>query len=262
MGVLNVTPDSFSDGGRTLDPRRALDRALQMEEEGADLIDVGAESTRPGARPVSAGLELKRILPVLGRLVGRLKIPISVDTSKAVVADAALNAGAALVNDVTALKDPRMGQVIARAGVPVILMHMRGTPRTMQKSPRYRRLIPEILSELKAAVAKAKAAGIRSDRILVDPGLGFGKRTEDNWCLLRNLAAFKALGFPVVIGPSRKSFIGRILDLPVQERLWGTAAAVALGVAHGADIVRVHDVGPMRQVARVAHAVMRADGLS
>ena len=168
-----------------------------------------------------------------------------------------------MVNDVTALRDARMQKVVVRAGVPVILMHMRGTPRTMQANPRYRRLIPEILSELKAAIAKAKAAGIPSDRILIDPGLGFGKRPEDNWALLKGLRAFKVLGYPVVIGPSRKSFIGKLLeDAPVEERLFGTAAAVALGVANGADIVRVHDVAAMRQVARVAEAVGRADGLS
>ena len=263
MGILNVTPDSFSDGGRYLNPRQALARALEMEREGADLIDIGGESTRPGAGPVSAKEEMRRVLPVLERLAGRLRIPISVDTCKAAVAEAALECGAGMVNDVTALRDARMQKVVVRAGVPVILMHMRGTPRTMQANPRYRRLIPEILSELKAAIAKAKAAGIPSDRILIDPGLGFGKRPEDNWALLKGLRAFKVLGYPVVIGPSRKSFIGKLLeDAPVEERLFGTAAAVALGVANGADIVRVHDVAAMRQVARVAEAVGRADGLS
>jgi dihydropteroate synthase len=262
MGILNVTPDSFSDGGRYFTPRKALARALQMQDEGADLIDVGGESTRPGARRVSASEEMRRVLPVLERVAGRLKIPVSVDTSKAKVAQAALRCGAAMINDVTALKDPRMAQVLAGAKVPVILMHMRGTPRTMQKNPRYRRLIPEIVSELEDAISKALSAGIPRDRILIDPGLGFGKRPQDNWVLLNQLSVFKALGFPVVIGPSRKSFIGRLLDLPVEERLFGTAAAVALGVANGADIVRVHDVAAMRQVARVAHAVVRANGFS
>ncbi len=256
MGILNVTPDSFSDGGLYSDPRRALARALQMQKEGADLIDVGGESTRPGARPVSAREELRRVLPVLERLAGKLRIPFSIDTRKAAVAEAALQAGAGLVNDITALKDPRMPEVVAQAGVPVILMHLRGTPRTMQRCPRYRRVVSEVISELKGSIRKALAAGIPRDKILIDPGLGFGKRPEDNWLLLKNLPALKALGFPVVVGPSRKSFIGLALNgAPPEDRLIGTAAAVALSVAGGADIVRVHDVAAMRQAALVAQAV-------
>ncbi len=259
MGILNVTPDSFSDGGWTLDSRKAASRALQMEEEGADLIDVGGESTRPGARPVSEREELKRILPVLERLSGKLRIPLSVDTYKASVAQRALESGASLVNDVTALSDPRMAQVISRFQAPVILMHMRGVPRTMQRNPTYRRLVPEVVRFLTQAAQKAISKGISREKILIDPGLGFGKRPRDNWVLLKNLSVFKALGFPVVIGPSRKSFIGEALgDVPVRDRLLGTAAAVALGVLGGADIVRVHDVAAMKQVVRVIERALES----
>ncbi len=259
MGILNVTPDSFSDGGHFFNnPRRAVTRALQMQEEGADLIDVGGESTRPGARAVSVEEELRRILPVLEKLTGRLKIPLSVDTYKAVVAEQALRAGASLVNDVTALRDSRMPEVVARAKVPVILMHMRGEPQTMQRNPRYRQLVPEIISDLKQSIRKAKAAGISEDKILTDPGLGFGKRPQDNLVLLKQLGVFKSLGFPVVVGPSRKSFIGIVTGAPPADRLGGTAAAVALSVFSGADIVRVHDVAPMRQVVALADAVVRS----
>ncbi len=256
MGILNVTPDSFSDGGRYQNPRKAVDRALQMQEEGADLIDLGGESTRPGAKPVSVEEELRRIGPVLKRLVKRLSIPVSIDTSKAAVAQTALDEGASLINDVTGLKDPHMPETIARAGCPVILMHMRGTPRTMQKRPTYRRLIPEIRSQLDRSVAKAIRAGICREKILIDPGIGFGKRLIDNLALLKNLELLKAMGFPVVVGPSRKSFIGEVLNVPVEGRLFGTAAAVALSVVHGADVVRVHDVAAMRQVVDLTQAVL------
>jgi len=264
MGILNVTPDSFSDGGRFLKPSQAISRALRMEKEGADLIDIGGESTRPGARPVPAKEELRRVLPVIEKLAPRLHIPISIDTSKAVVAQAALSAGACLVNDVSALRDPRMGEVVARFRAPLILMHMRGTPRTMQKNPFYRRLVPEIIAQLRGSIARARAFGIPAKKILLDPGLGFGKRSWDNLRLVKGLPAFKALGFPIVVGPSRKSFIGRVLSdregetIPVGERLWGTAAAVVACVVYGADVVRVHDVKPMRQVVKLADALLRA----
>lgn len=255
MGILNVTPDSFSDGGRFLNPKRAASQALRMQEEGADLVDVGGESTRPGARPVSAEQELKRILPVVERLAGRLKVPISVDTRKAAVAREAIRAGASMVNDVTALRDPEMAEVVASGIVPVVLMHMRGTPQTMQQQVFYRRLIPEIVAELKRSAARALRAGIRRDQILLDPGIGFSKRPEQNLVLLNRLEAFKRIGFPVVVGPSRKSFIGHTLGAAVEERLFGTAAAVALAVSRGADVVRVHDVAAMRQVADLAAAI-------
>ncbi|MBI4562375.1 MAG: dihydropteroate synthase [Candidatus Rokubacteria bacterium] len=256
MGILNVTPDSFSDGGLFLNPRRALARALQMQEQGADLIDVGGESTRPGARPVPAQEETRRILPVIERLADRLRIPISVDTAKAAVARQAIQAGACLVNDVTGLRDLRMPEVVAQAEVPVILMHTRGTARTMRRLARYRRLIPEILVELKVSVRRALAAGIRRDRILIDPGIGFAKGPQDNLRILQNLRAFKQLGFPVVVGPSRKSFIGHVLGVPVEGRLFGTAAAVTWVVAQGVEIVRVHDVAAMRQVADLTRAIL------
>ena len=296
MGILNVTPDSFSDGGRFFHPGRAVAQALQMQEEGADLIDIGGESTRPGARPVSAREEMKRILPVIERLSARLRIPISVDTSKALVARRAILAGACLINDVTALRDPKMPEVVAQAGVPVILMHTRGTPRSMRRLARYRRLLPEILAELKQSIQKALNAGIRKDRILIDPGIGFAKGPEDSLQILRHLRAFKRLGFPMVVGPSRKSFIGYILerpfsargglafggdsvrgstgsprtgnpghpehveaDRPAQDRLFGTAAAVACAAAQGAEILRVHDVAAMRQVADLAQAIAQAE---
>ena len=255
MGILNVTPDSFSDGGRFLSARRALSHALGMQREGADLIDVGGESTRPGARPVPTREELRRILPVIEKLSGRLKIPISVDTSKASVAEAALEAGASLVNDVTALGDPAMAGVVARRGVPVILMHTRGTPRTMRSKTRYRQLLPEVIAELRRSVKKALAAGISRKRILVDPGIGFAKNAQQSLELIRRLKEFKKLGFPVVVGPSRKSFIGLALDDPSEDRLLGTAAAVALCAAGGADMIRVHDVAAMRQAAWVGAAV-------
>lgn len=255
MGIVNVTPDSFSDGGVCLKPAQAVRAALRMEQEGADLIDVGGESTRPGAKTVSARQELRRVLPVVERLSGKLRIPISVDTSKAVVAEAALKAGASLVNDVTALSDPRMAGVISRAQVPVILMHMKGNPRMMQKNPSYRDLIGEITAALQKAIGKAKAAGILPQKILIDPGLGFGKRIEDNWLLLKGIPHFKSLGFPVVVGPSRKSFIGKILNAPVEDRLLGTAACVAVSSLYGAHMVRVHDVKAMRDVLKVVHAI-------
>ena len=255
MGILNVTPDSFSDGGRFLTVRSAVAHALRMQAEGADLIDVGGESTRPGARPVSAAEEMRRVIPVIERLAGRLRIPVSVDTSKAAVAEAALRAGASLVNDVTALRDPAMGRVVARSRVPVILMHSRGTPRTMRSRARYRRLLPEILSELNRSVKKALACGISRNKILMDPGIGFAKSAQQSLELIRRLGEFKKLGFPIVAGPSRKSFIARSLGDSTQDRLFGTAAAVALCAAGGADIIRVHDVAAMRQAALVGRAV-------
>ncbi len=257
MGILNVTPDSFSDGGRFLDPEAAAARAFEMEAEGADLIDVGGESTRPGAEPVEARQELLRVLPVLKHLTGRLKIPISIDTAKAAVAREALENGAGLVNDVTALGDPRMPEVVAWAKVPVILMHMQGTPRTMQEHPAYGDLIQEICGFLRQAADRAQSSGISRERILIDPGIGFGKSPQHNLEILRRLAEFKALGYPVVVGPSRKSFIGQVLGLPVAERLFGTAACVAMAVAGGADVIRVHDVAPMRQVMTMTQALLK-----
>ena len=258
MGILNVTPDSFSDGGRYMTVKRAVAHALKMQEEGADILDVGGESTRPGARLISAQEELRRILPVVERLQRKLRIPLSIDTSKAVVAEAALRAGATIVNDVTALKNPRMAEVAAAAGVPVILMHMRGTPQTMHRYTHYRRLIPEIAAELLQSVRKAIAAGVSKGKILIDPGIGFAKGPKENLLALKNLRVLKALGFPIVIGPSRKSFIGKVLADLSEDRIFGTAAAVALGIFSGADVVRVHDVAAMRHVVMVSDAIVHA----
>ena len=256
MGVLNVTPDSFSDGGRFLDPASAVRRGLEMAEEGADLIDVGGESTRPGAARVSLDEELRRVLPVIEQLAAAVRIPISIDTSKAEVAARAFEAGAAIVNDITALRgDPQMSSVVARAHASVILMHMAGTPQTMQRSPRYRDVVAEVVAFLRQAATQARQAGIARSRILIDPGLGFGKTVSHNLELLCGLQRFTALGFPVVVGPSRKSFIGQTLNAEVDDRLPGTLACVAQAYHCGVRMVRVHDVKPAVQLIRMLDAI-------
>ncbi|MGC9530050.1 MAG: dihydropteroate synthase [Candidatus Bipolaricaulaceae bacterium] len=253
MGIVNVTPDSFSPGGRYLDPEAAAAHALRLEAEGADLIDVGGESTRPGAAPVSAREELRRVLPVLAALQGKLSVPISIDTTKAEVAEESIKAGAQVVNDISALRfDPEMGPLVARTGVGVILMHMQGTPQTMQDNPTYADVVDEVRSFLAARARAAVAAGVAGEQVAVDPGIGFGKTVEHNLDLLRRLPALVELGLPVVVGPSRKSFIGAVLGLPVDQRLEGTLAACAVAVARGADVVRVHDVAPVRRVVDMA----------
>ena len=258
MGVLNVTPDSFSDGGRYLRPDRAVAHAERMADAGADLIDIGGESTRPGALPVPLGEELRRVIPVIKRVAARCRLPISIDTSKAEVARRAIEAGAAMVNDVTALLgDPEMAGVVADAGVPVVLMHMRGTPETMQRRPRYRTLMEELLRFFRGRIDAALAAGIDRNRILIDPGLGFGKTVAHNLEILQQLERLARLRRPILIGPSRKSFLGRLTDQSVDQRLEGTAAAVTAAVLHGARVVRVHDVAEMVRVVRVADAIRR-----
>ena len=258
MGILNVTPDSFSDGGAFLAPEAAVTQALAMEAAGAGLIDIGGESTRPGASPVSVEEELHRILPVLQPLATQLRIPISVDTSKAEVADAALRAGACLINDVTALRgDPAMAGVVARHRAGIILMHMRGSPRTMQRSPRYHEVVGEVRRFLAQAAARARAAGIRRNRILIDPGIGFGKTLRHTLELLRGLPRLLSLGYPVVLGASRKSFIGALTEAPVDERLPGSLACVAFAQRLGVHVVRVHDVRDTVQCLRVLQAVER-----
>lgn len=253
MGIVNVTPDSFSPGGRYLDPEAAAAHALRLEAEGADLIDVGGESTRPGAAPVSAREELRRVLPVLAALQGKLSVPISIDTTKAEVAEESIKAGAQVVNDISALRfDPEMGPLVARTGVGVILMHMQGTPQTMQDNPTYADVVDEVRSFLAARAQAAVTAGVAGEQVAVDPGIGFGKTVEHNLDLLRRLPALVELGLPVVVGPSRKSFIGAVLGLPVDQRLEGTLAACAVAVARGADVVRVHDVAPVRRVVDMA----------
>ena len=255
MGILNVTPDSFSDSGRFLDPDRAVRKGIQMSREGADLIDIGGESTRPGSSPVSAGEELRRILPVIERLASRGTL-LSVDTSKASVAREAFRAGARILNDVCALRgDAKIARTAAEAGVPVLLMHMRGTPRTMQKRPRYGDLVADLCVFFRKAVQRALRAGISHDRIILDPGIGFGKTPEHNLDLLRRLEECRSLGFPLAIGTSRKRFIGHVLDRPVNQRMWGTAATVAAAVLRGVHMVRVHDVREMVDVVRMAESL-------
>lgn len=256
MGILNVTPDSFSDGGAYLDPDAALARGRAMVEEGADVIDVGGQSTRPGAGEVPLQEELRRAVPVIRRLAQVTSVPISIDTSDAEVAARALEVGASIVNDVTALRgDPEMARVIARAKAAVILMHMRGTPRTMQRAPRYRDVVDDVRAFLRQAAARARTAGIDRSRILIDPGLGFGKTVAHNLALLRACAQFVEEGFPVVLGPSRKSFIGAILEADAPDRLAGTLACVAQAQRCGVHVVRVHDVEPAVHLLRMLQAI-------
>lgn len=256
MGILNVTPDSFSDGGHFLDPDRAIDHALRMEDEGADFIDVGGESSRPGAEPISIDEELRRVVPVVEKLRARLSIPISIDTYKSEVADAALRAGAVVVNDISGLTyDPSMVSVAASHGASVVVMHMQGTPRDMQRAPTYRDVVREVASFLRSQSEYAARNGIR--QVIVDPGIGFGKTVHQNLQLIRNLEVLRELHHPVLVGPSRKSFIGALLDLPVTERLEGTAAAVAVCILNGASIVRVHDVREMKRVSVVTDALRK-----
>ncbi len=257
MGVLNVTPDSFSDGGKYFGARAAIARGLALEAAGADLIDIGGESTRPGSKGVTAEEEMRRILPVITVLAEKLRIPISVDTSKAVVAEAAVLAGAELINDVTGLRhDRRVAEVAARLKVPLILMHMRGTPATMQKMGFARDAISDVKKGLVQAVRAARKAGVPKSQIVLDPGIGFGKNAVQNLELIGGLSELARLGFPLLAGTSRKSFVGKLLGgAPAHERKWGTAATVAATVLGGANIVRVHDVEEMKQVVRVADAV-------
>lgn len=258
MGILNVTPDSFSDGGHFLDPQEAVLHGVRMTEEGADLLDIGGESTRPGSDPVSLDEELRRVMPVIEGLAQRVKVPLSIDTTKSRVAETALQAGAEMVNDTSGLQDdPPIASVAARHGAAMVLMHRKGTPKDMQADPRYEDLMGEIASFLKGSVQKAKLAGVGEDQIVVDPGIGFGKTLEHNLYVLKHLEELFALEFPILVGPSRKAFLGKILNLPVEQRLEGTAAAVAAAVLNGAAIVRVHDVKEMVRVVRVADAIRR-----
>ncbi|HHY66266.1 MAG: dihydropteroate synthase [Kyrpidia sp.] len=250
MGILNVTPDSFSDGGRFNDLERALAHAREMVAQGADIIDIGAESTRPGHSPVSAEEELRRLLPVVRAVARELDVPISVDTYKAQVAEAAIREGAHVVNDVWGLKrDPRMAPLVARLGVPVIVMHNRQAP--VERDP-----IGTLLQDLWESVQLARRAGVREEQIILDPGIGFAKTYEQNLLIMRRLRDVRALGYPVLLGTSRKSMIGRTLNLPVDRRVEGTAATVALGVALGMDIVRVHDVPEMVRTVRMTEAMI------
>lgn len=259
MGVLNVTPDSFSDGGRYFDESSAIAHALRMTREGADVLDIGGESSRPGAEPLPLEEELKRTIPVIARIAKEISIPISIDTYKAEVAQKALDAGASIVNDISGLRfDPEMARMVARYEVPVVIMHMKGTPRDMQKNPVYDDLIQEILDYLRKGIRTAEESGIAEDRIIIDPGIGFGKTFAHNLQIIHKLHEFTLLGKPVLVGPSRKAFIGKVLgDVPPDERLEGTAAAVAISVMNGASLVRVHEVREMARVVKVADAIRR-----
>lgn len=259
MGILNVTPDSFSDGGRFLDADRAVRHGVEMAADGAGIIDVGGESTRPGADEVSPDEELARVLPVIGSLKSRTDAFLSIDTRRARVAEAALGAGADMINDVSALGDPKMGPLAARAGCPVVLMHMRGTPATMQRDPRYGDVAVEVRHFLANALQKAVEFGIDLDQTLVDPGIGFGKTVEHNLDLLRRLAELHSLSRPIVVGTSRKSFLGRVLGADLDDRLMGTVASCVWTRGQGAAIFRVHDVAPVAQALKVVAAIERPE---
>jgi dihydropteroate synthase len=260
MGVLNVTPDSFSDGGRFVEYEKAVEQGYRLAKGGADILDIGGESTRPGSKPLDEEEEIERIIPVIRELGPRIDIPISVDTRKARVAEKALLAGAEMINDTSALRfDERMAGVVREGGVPVVLMHMLGEPETMQAEPRYHDLLGEIIDFFRERMAWAESQGILPDGIILDPGIGFGKSLAEqhNLILLKHLHRFKILGKPLMIGTSRKAFIGRILGLPPQEREEGTMATVAVAILNGANIVRVHEVDRMRRVVQMVDAVIR-----
>lgn len=257
MGVLNVTPDSFSDGGKYNTFDSALAQAEKMILEGADIIDVGGESSRPGAEPVSIDEEKSRVLPVIEEIAGKYEVLISIDTYKPSVARAAVDSGASIINDITALEDNEMVQVAADTNVGVVLMHMQGNPKTMQKSPHYESLISDIANFLSDRVEKGVEGGISPERLIIDPGIGFGKKYEHNIEILRRLKEFRSLGIPILIGTSRKSFIGKTLDLSIEERMEGTAATITVAIMNGADIVRVHDVKQMKRVAKMTDVICR-----
>jgi dihydropteroate synthase len=260
MGILNVTPDSFSDGARFFDLDAAIKHGMEMAEQGADIIDVGGESTRPGADPVSADEEIRRTAPVISELSKRIDIPLSIDTTKADVAARALDAGAEIVNDISALRaDPQMVDVAVSYQVPVVLMHMLGSPKTMQKNICYDSIIEDITDFLKERVVFAVSKGVERNKIMIDPGIGFGKSVEnDNFEIIREMGRFASLKLPILVGPSRKAFIGRLLNADVDERDLGTLATVSIAIYNGANIVRVHNVAQMKMAAKVADAVIRA----
>jgi dihydropteroate synthase len=258
MGILNITPDSFSDGGQLLDPGAAEERAHQMVEEGAQILDIGGESTRPGAEPVPAEEELQRVLPVVQRLAGRVKAEISVDTTKAEVARACLEAGATIINDVSGLSfEPELAQAVAQHSATLVLMHIQGDPRTMQQDPRYDDIVADTMRFLRRQMRVATDAGVGENRLWIDPGFGFGKTAAHNLEILRRLREYTCLGAPILIGTSRKSTLGRVLGgLPPDQRLEGTAATVTAAILNGARIIRVHDVKEMARVARMTDAIV------
>ena len=263
MGIINVTPDSFSDGGLFFDPGKAVEHGLALESEGADIIDVGGESTRPGAMPVPAEEEIKRVIPVIQALSAKVKVPLSIDTYKAEVARLAIEAGASIINDISALRfDPDMVNIARGYKTPVVLMHMLGSPRDMQMNPVYDDVVQDVCHFLRERMAYAQRNGIRHQDIIIDPGIGFGKRLPHNLSLIKHLEVFKELRCPILIGPSRKSFIGEMLRQPVDERIEGTAAIVAVAVMKGANIIRVHDVKVMKTIVRMVDAIKTVNGES
>jgi len=259
MGILNVTPDSFSDGGLFFDKEEAISYGLGMAAQGADIIDVGGESTRPGSKPLDVEEELCRVIPVIESLAKEVDVPISIDTRKAAVAQRAIKAGAQIINDISGLHfDPSLAEIAAREDTPLVLMHIRGTPETMQKDIHYRSLFPEIIQFLKDSIRTAESAGLDPGQIIIDPGIGFGKTVEDNLLILKHLSEFRILGKPILLGTSRKSFIGKILNAGVENRLEGTLATIAIGVLNGAHIIRCHDIPQAKKAIAVADAVRLA----
>jgi len=259
MGILNLTPDSFYDGGKYKTKKEVLKRVEQMIEEGADIVDVGGESTRPGAERVSTEEEIKRTIPYIRKITSLFDIPLSIDTYKAKVAEEAIEAGAQMVNDISGLRfDPKMARIVSLHKVPLVIMHIKGTPRDMQNNPCYDSLMDEIISYLREGLEIATTAGIDKEKIIVDPGIGFGKRVEHNLFILKRLSELKVLGSPILIGVSRKSFIGKVLDLPLEERLAGSLAATCVAVLEGAKIVRTHDIKETREVVDLAEAILQS----
>lgn len=263
MGIVNITPDSFADGGRCFDHKKAVEHALTMVEDGVDIIDIGGESSRPGAQPVDMKEELRRVIPVIKSIVKEVDVMVSIDTTKAGVAEEALSEGADMVNDVSALRfDPDLATVVAKRSVPVVLMHMKGSPQTMQRNIHYSDLISEITQFLRERISFAVRCGIETEKIIIDPGIGFGKSLQrNNFTILRNLEEFKSLGRPLLVGPSRKAFLGHLLNLPVEDREEATAGAVAVAIMNGAHIVRVHDVKKMKRVVNVVDTIKKSEPL-
>ena len=261
MGILNVTPDSFSDGGKFVDLGKAVEQATKIQEEGADIIDIGGESSRPGAKSVPLEVELSRVIPVIEAIAKKVKILLSIDTMKAKVAEVALSEGAEMINDVSALRfDPKMAPLVAMSKSPVVLMHMRGTPQSMQTNIHYNNLILEIKNFFQERISFAEMNGIEPTGIIIDPGIGFGKSiAKDNFSILKNLEEFKSFEKPILVGPSRKAFLGHLLDLPIDDREEVTAAAVAVAVMNGANLVRVHDIKKMKRVVQVVDAIKMAE---
>lgn len=259
MGILNVTPDSFSDGGQFFNKDKAVEQAFRMIEDGADIIDVGGESTRPGAAEVSVKEEINRVVPIIKAITKQASVPVSIDTYKASVAEAAVSAGASMINDISGLRfDPEMPDLAAKSKVPVVIMHIQGTPKNMQRHPYYKALIPEIMDYLREGISIARRSGISDEKIIIDPGIGFGKTVAHNLEIINRLNEFKGFEKPILLGHSRKAFIGNILDdAPAADRLEGTAAAAAIGIFNGADIIRVHDIKEMARVARIADEIKR-----